>query len=461
MAQPLSFSKVLKPGFIVFGALAIAVPATAYVGGYLTGKTVPQPPAEVDAQIEPAALVNADVRWEAANDPQPPSPITRTVAVEKGDNLMGVLTRAGAEPNAAYAAIQSLGKTYDPRRDLSVGDELEITFGPGGAAASRDSGDAPSYVLSHLNLPLTYNRRVEVRLNDDGGFVAKEVERSLEQETVTAAGTIDNSLFVDASAAGIPPTVLAELIRIFSFDVDFQRDIWPGDKFELMYEQYRDDKGEVVHEGNIQYAKLTLRNTELPLYRYTTSAGTLDYFNTKGQSVRKTLMRTPIDGARLSSPFGKRRHPILGYTRMHKGVDFAAPTGTPIYAAGDGTVVKVGRNGGYGNYIRLRHNSTYQTAYAHMSRFARSMHSGTRVRQGQIIGYVGTTGRSTGPHLHYEVIRSGRQINPRSVRIPSGEKLAGAELKKFTAVRDRLDAQYAQLRDTASRVAENAAKQQH
>ncbi len=168
-------------------------------------------------------------------------------------------------------------------------------------------------------------------------------------------------------------------------------------------------------------------------------------------------MRTPIDGARLSSRFGKRRHPILGYTRMHTGTDFAAPTGTPIYAAGDGTVVSAGRNGGYGNYIRIRHNGTYQTAYAHLSRYAKKTRKGARVKQGQIIGYVGSTGRSTGPHLHYEVLKNGRQINPRTVRIPSGEKLKGDELKKFIAARDAVDTQFAELRDASARLAENKA----
>lgn len=224
-----------------------------------------------------------------------------------------------------------------------------------------------------------------------------------------------------------------------------------------MYEQFRGENGDVVHQGNIHYAKLTLRDKGVPLYRYTTTKGNLDYFNAKGESVRKTLMRTPIDGARLSSRFGKRKHPILGYTRMHSGVDFAAPRGTPIYAAGNGTVVQSGRNGGYGNYVRIRHNGTYQTAYAHLSKFARGARRGARVRQGQVIGYVGTTGRSTGPHLHYEVLRNGRQINPRSVRIPSGEKLKGAELKKFLAMRDARDVEFAQLREAAARVAENKA----
>ncbi len=448
----------LKHRTIAIGAiLAVAIPAAAFVGGVLVGQKSVEPPGEAEAHVDSFAQVQSLGRWEAEIDRQPPAPITRVVAVESGDNLMGVLLRAGAERTVAHAAIQSLNGSYDPRRDLNVGDELQITFGPSASSAADD--DTTSYTLARLTLPVSYDRQIDVSRDGNGGFIANEIERQLEREVVQASGKIDSSLFVAATDAGLPPRVLAELIRIYSFDVDFQRDIWQGDRFELMYERFRGENGDVVHQGDIHYAKLTLRNTELPLYRYTTTKGNLDYFNAKGQSVRKTLMRTPIDGARLSSRFGKRRHPILGYTRMHAGVDFAAPTGTPIYAAGNGTIVQAGRNGGYGKYIRIRHNGTFQTAYAHLSRYARGMRKGRRVKQGQVIGYVGSTGRSTGPHLHYEVLRNGRQINPRSVRIPSGEKLKGAELEKFAAVREARDAEFAQLREAATRLAENKADQ--
>jgi murein DD-endopeptidase MepM/ murein hydrolase activator NlpD len=457
MAQKFKFVWPPTPRTIAIGAvIAVAVPVAAFVGGFIAGQGTPVPPSEVDAQIDALATVKTTARWEAETDSQPPVPITRVVAVENGDNLMGVLLRAGAERTVAYAAIQSLKGNYDPRRDLSVGDELQITFGPGD---SGDAGAAPgtAYSLAGLTIPVSYDRRIDVSRNDEGGFVANEVERQLEREIVQVSGKIDSSLSVDAAAAGLPARVLAELIRIYSFDVDFQRDIWQGDRFELMYEQFRGENGDVVHQGDIHYAKLTLRTTDLQLYQYTTTKGNLDYFNAKGESVRKTLMRTPIDGARLSSRFGKRKHPILGYTRMHTGTDFAAPRGTPIYAAGNGTVVQAGRNGGYGTYARIRHNGTYQTAYAHMSRLAKKTRKGARVKQGQVIGYVGTTGQSTGPHLHYEVLRNGRQINPRSVRIPSGEKLKGDELKKFIALRDTRDSEFARLRDAAVRLAENKA----
>ncbi len=454
MGREFKFGWLSKPRMIAIGgALAVALPALAFVGGFLAGHNAAGPPGEVDAQIDALAHVQSTAKWEAEADRQPPAPITRVVAVDSGDNLMGVLLRAGAERTVAYAAIQSLKGKYDQRRDLNVGDELLITFGPGETGSAPDA----AYILAGLTIPVSYDRQIDVRRNGEGGFVAREVERQIEREIVQVSGKIDTSLSVDADLAGLPLRVLAELIRIYSFDVDFQRDLWRGDRFEVMYEQFRGENGDVVHEGDIHYAKLTLRNSELQLYRYTTTKGNLDYFNAKGESVRKTLMRTPIDGARLSSRFGKRRHPILGYTRMHTGTDFAAPRGTPVYAAGNGTVIRAGRNGGYGKYIRIRHNGTFQTAYAHLSGYAKKTRRGARVKQGQIIGYVGSTGRSTGPHLHYEVLRNGRPINPRSVRIPSGEKLKGAELKKFIALRDTRDTEFARLREAAVRLAENKA----
>jgi murein DD-endopeptidase MepM/ murein hydrolase activator NlpD len=244
------------------------------------------------------------------------------------------------------------------------------------------------------------------------------------------------------------------MIRIFSFDVDFQRELQPGDSFEVLYEALFEDDGSLAKTDGVLYASLTLSGERLDMYNFTPQSGHDDFFDRKGQSVRKTLMRTPIDGARLSSRFGMRKHPVLGYTRQHKGVDFAAPRGTPIYAAGDGVIESAGRNGGYGKYLRIRHNSTYKTAYGHMTRIAKGMRRGKRVRQGQIIGYVGSTGRSTGPHLHYEVLRGGRQVNPLKIKLPSGEKLKAADLASFQRHRAGIDAQRRRVRDTNAMIAQ-------
>jgi murein DD-endopeptidase MepM/ murein hydrolase activator NlpD len=424
-------------------ALVVALPVAAYLAGALFG--APHTPEIIP---ESAAATPPIPPVPVATAPERPQPIMHTVEIASGDNLMDVLVKAGAERFEAHGAIRSLDGVYNPRRDLRVGDELQITLGPADAAPDPETegatGDA-GYVLSGLRLPVSYDREVEVARESDGGFIAREVVLPLETELVRVSGTIDSSLYVNGLDAGIPISVLVELIRIYSFDVDFQRDIWQGDAFEIMFERQRNEAGEVVNNGDIHYAKLTLRNTDLPLYRYETAAGNIDYFNRLGESVRKALMKTPLDGARLSSRFGKRKHPILGYTRLHAGVDFAAPTGTPVYAAGDGSVERASVHGGYGKYIRIRHNGTYSTAYAHLNGYARGIRQGVRVRQGQVIGYVGSTGRSTGPHLHYEILRDGKQINPLGLKLPSGEKLKGDALAQFTTHRDGVDQRFASL----------------
>jgi murein DD-endopeptidase MepM/ murein hydrolase activator NlpD len=248
---------------------------------------------------------------------------------------------------------------------------------------------------------------------------------------------------VSGRRAGIPDRVLLELIRAYSWDVDFQRDIRAGDGFQVMFDKLYDEHANHVHSSTIRFAALTLSGKRHAIYRYTTRDGTDDYFDDQGRSARKALMRTPINGARLSSGFGKRRHPILGYTKMHRGVDFAAARGTPIYAAGNGVVVKSGRNGAYGNYVKIRHNSRYSTAYAHMRRINKNARRGKRVKQGQVIGTVGATGRVTGPHLHYEILVGGRRTNPLKVKMPSGRKLKGRELESFLAARSRTDEAFA------------------
>ncbi len=428
-----------KPGLLAIAAAVIVLPAVAYLAGALNG-TEPAPQMSTTASAATPPAIPA-----LAVEPEPPGPLVHTVEIENGDNLMDVLVKAGAERADAHTAIQSLKGVYDPRRDLRVGDELQITLGPSADSANANPAETPDYKLSSLRLPVTYDREVEVERADGNDFVAREIELPLTTEFVRVSGVIDSSLFVNGRNAGIPISALIELIRIYSFDVDFQRDIWNGDAFEIMFERQRDEDDRVVNNGDIHYAKLTLRGTNLPFYRFETSKGTIDYFNEKGESVRKALMKTPLDGARLSSRFGNRKHPILGYTRLHAGVDFAAPTGTPIYAAGDGTVEVASTNGGYGKYIRIRHNGTYSTAYAHLNGYARGVGSGKRVRQGQVIGYVGTTGRSTGPHLHYEIHRDGKPINPLGLKLPSGEKLKGDRLATFQSLRETVDARFTSL----------------
>jgi murein DD-endopeptidase MepM/ murein hydrolase activator NlpD len=370
-----------------------------------------------------------------------PGPEDRIVTVSRGDTLMGILTGNGVDRGSAHEAVRSLGTVFDVRR-LQIGQDITLTFQPG------SDGDQ----FLGLALRPSPERDVLVKLDDDGGFVAEEAERPLDQRDAYAGATIESSLYEAAVNADMPIDVLMDLVRVFSFDVDFQRDVQPGDRFEVLYDRYDDEFGEPVRNGEIRYAAMTLSGKTQSFYRFTPSSGLTDYFGPNGHSVRKTLMRTPIDGARLSSGFGKRKHPILGYTKMHKGSDFAAPTGTPIMAAGDGVVEVAGRNGAYGNYVRIRHNSEIKTAYAHASRFGKGIRPGARVRQGQIVAYVGTTGRSTGPHLHYEVLLGGRQVNPMSVKLPAGEQLAGKDLKKLQALIPNVDLRVAAARDASTKV---------
>jgi murein DD-endopeptidase MepM/ murein hydrolase activator NlpD len=352
--------------------------------------------------------------------PSAPATVSTTIAVGRGDTLMKLLTGAGAETADSTEAIAALRTVVDPKR-LRLGQEITLTF------AQADDQQK----LIGVNMAPSAERSVAISRSDAGGFDAKQTVRPLATAVVHAGGTIDSSLFQSAQAAGIPNPVMAEMIRLFSYDVDFQREVQKGDSFELYFEHMRDSNGQAVRSGRILYAAMTLSGHTLKFYRYQPSdEADADYFNASGQSVRKALLRTPVDGAKLTSGFGMRHHPILGFTAMHKGVDFGASYGTPIMAAGDGTVDMAGWNGAYGKYVRIRHNGTYSTAYAHMSAIG-NIHQGQHIRQGEIIGYVGATGRATGPHLHYEVLVNNAQVNPLSVRLPTGRKLEGTELARF------------------------------
>lgn len=378
---------------------------------------------DLDSRINGYAVANLD------------RGINTTVIIERGSTLMEALVDTGGKRSDAHQAIQSVRELFDPRR-LRAGQSVSITL------IGTNSGDAD---IGRISLALSADSRLDVVRLKDGRFVSGFVNRELVLDHRRVEGTIQSSLYDAVLGAGVPHAVLMDLIRVYSFDIDFQRDIQRGDRFEIMYEMFTDDTGTSVKPGDILFARMNVSDVDKPLYRFETENGRVDYFDAKGQSSRKALMRTPIDGARLSSGFGMRKHPILRYSKMHKGLDFAAPRGTPIYAAGDGVIERASRHGAYGNYIRIRHNSEYATAYAHMTGFAKGMYPGKRVQQGQTIGYVGTTGRSTGPHLHYEVLRGSKQVNPLSVKLPTGAKLTTADLKGFARTRDSAIALFSEL----------------
>jgi len=391
------------------------------------------PPA-VGNRVKARAAAPRDAGTEGA---KAPGDIMRTVRARPGDTFMKVLRRAGASRADAHDAITAMRAVFKPRR-LKPGLRIAIRL-----RAAAEAAKEPR--LMGLTFEDGIARGITVHRGTGGAFTATAADRKLFRKLARVSGTIRSSLYRSAIAAGLAPPTLARLIHLYSWDVDFQRDIQPGDSFDVVIERLFDAAGVPRGTGAIVYARLTLSGLAYPLYRFNSGNGRFEYFDPKGRSAQKALMKTPIDGARLSSGYGKRRHPILGYTRMHRGVDFAAPRGTPIFAAGDGTIASIGRNGAYGRYIRIRHNARYATAYGHLHRYARELRRGRRVRQGQVIGYVGSSGRSTGLHLHYEILVDGRRKSPMRLRLPSGRLLTGAARRRFDATRAGLDRRIAGL----------------
>ncbi len=293
-----------------------------------------------------------------------------------------------------------------------------------------------------IEFKIEINKKKEIHFIRDivnNNYSSKILEKELTKVIAYKESKITNSLYQAALSLKIKPNIIIEFARLYGFQVDFQRDIWKDDSFQIIYEEFLNTDGKIVETGNIIFANLNLQNQDLKLYRHEYQKNKIDYFDENGKSMRKTLMKTPINGARLSSSFGKRKHPILGFTKMHTGTDFAAPTGTPILASGDGLVVRAQWCGGGGNCVKIKHNRVYQTVYAHMSKFGRGIMKGARVKQGQIIGYVGSTGLSTGPHLHYEVIENGRKINSQKLKLPSGKILKGDQRKDFEVNKIKID----------------------
>ena len=307
----------------------------------------------------------------------------------------------------------------------------------------RRSADKEDMEVLKVEYPISKTTYVNIDKGSSGLEITKNVTQ-LFKKRIVVDGKISNNLYSSAIKAKMEPNIIIEFARIFGFEVDFQRDIRKGDEFEVMYEKYVDDTNKFIQTGKILYAYLNVNNQKIKLYRFEDKKD-FDFYDEKGKSISKALMKTPINGARLSSPFGLRKHPILGFTKHHNGTDFAAPTGTPIMASGNGTVIKAGWCGNGGNCVRIRHNSSYTTGYGHLSKFATK--TGRRVRQGQVIGYVGNTGMSTGPHLHYTVKYNGKFINSQKLKLPSGKILKGEERKLFEIERIKLDVEVAELRN--------------
>jgi murein DD-endopeptidase MepM/ murein hydrolase activator NlpD len=369
---------------------------------------------------------------------------TRTLTLDAGDTLTAALQDSGVSANDAAAAMAALAKVYNPR-NLRAGLVFDLVLTTPKPSADTDAETAVQ--LTSLKFSPTIEHDITVTRTADGSFSANDAVIQLSAQVHRAGTTIDSSLYLSAMQAGIPADVVVEMIRMFSYKVDFQRDIHPGDSFEVFYDYYYTPQGQPARVGNITYARMRLGGSDISLYRFQPNPNApADYYDAKGQSAKGMLMKTPVDGARITSGFGMRFHPVLGYTRMHKGIDFGVPIGTPVMAAGSGTVKIAGWMNGYGNFILVDHGNGYSTGYGHLSRIAAGIRPGAHVRQAQVIARSGMTGIATGPHLHYEIRVNGSQVNPLRVRVANGRKLSGPDLRKYLETRQHIDATIAATR---------------
>jgi murein DD-endopeptidase MepM/ murein hydrolase activator NlpD len=384
--------------------------------------------AAIDTTPDPRLVVAS---FTSADDAANLSSEMKRVSVLRNETLSGVLDRLGAPREEANGAVFAASQLTD-LRGMRPGDDV---------TAWLETGTDGIVRLMGVSLRPEAETQVLVSRGLDGSWTSHELKAKLSPGISYVAGDVDQSIYQTATGLGAGDQQIVDYADIFGYDIDFQREVRTGDRFGMLYETFEDERGQQVKTGAVLMATMDGAALSKTFYRYTPSDdGVVDYFDETGQSAKKFLMKTPINGARLSSSFGNRKHPVLGYTKLHKGTDFAAPTGTPIYAAGNGKMTTYGPNGTYGNFAKIEHANGYTTAYAHMSRFAKGVSRGSFVKQGQVIGYVGTTGRSTGPHLHYEVYVNSKPVNAMTLKLPTGRKLGGEQLQTFLAEKARIEA---------------------
>ncbi|MFN3815848.1 peptidoglycan DD-metalloendopeptidase family protein [Brevundimonas sp.] len=423
---------------------ASAAVAVALLAGKLyqpvTAAEVPPLTAEQIAALEIQAFASAGA---PAGMSQPEAV---QVQIQRGETLEQAMLRTGIGADEARAIVRTLGNAYDVV-NIRAGQRFETAI----SRPRAGRGDARLIGLTVRTGPAT---QLTVSRSFDGALRLRELEEQVSNETTVATGEIHGSLSASAGRLGANSRIVAQAVRLFSHKIDFSRDIKAGDSFTLVFDRTVTESGRTVDTGELLFAEIKGQ----VFYRFQPQGSNeAKYFDADGKNIRGFLLRTPVDGARISSNYGVRRHPISGYQRMHQGMDFAAPTGTPVFAASDGVVVEARRWGGYGNWVRIRHSNGWETGYAHLSRFGRGLRPGQRVSQGDVIAYVGSTGASTGPHLHYEVWRNGARVNPTGAQIPSGSELAGAELAAFHAERRRIDALIAARRSGGAAPTQQAA----
>ena len=354
--------------------------------------------------------------------------------LQEGETFTGALKQADLQDEEINDVINIISKKIDLRK-LKVGTLIE-TY-------TKSVNDKK--IINEIIIYPDIEKKIYVK-KVNNKFVAGEDKKKLFSKLKLYEVEIHNSIYESLKNIDTPDEIIMEFVQLYSFDIDFQRDIRKGNKIKIFFEIYTDSQNNYIKSGNINFSEIILNDESYELYRFQSEGDEfVEYFNSDGKSATKALMKTPINGARLSSGFGMRKHPILGYNKKHQGVDFAAPTGTPIMAAGTGHIEFVGNNGGAGKYIRIKHLNGYKTSYSHLSKYASGIQKNVKVRQGQVIGYVGNTGLSTGPHLHYEVIFNGKRINPMKMKLPSGKQLKDKNLEIFLAEKERINAEVSEL----------------
>lgn len=413
-------SAVIFCASVLFHETALPTKNTAAVQK-IAAKAEPIPVPAAATVKNPSAALQQFAKYFSTT---PENLYEQKLTVRSGDTLIALLQSQNVATEDAHVAVKALKDVWDPK-NLKLDQEIYVI-----KSSLSETTTEEADAIEGIYFRPDPETDVLVYREDDS-FTAEKLGRTLQKTFAYGGSVIDSSLFEAGDDAGVPMGVMIKMIRAFSYDVDFQRDLKNGDKFEIVYEKYIDDKGDAARTGNILYASLLLSGKERRIYGYENQEGEQAFYDRFGMSIKKALLKTPVDNIRMSSGFGMRFHPILGYSKMHKGVDFAASIGTPIHAAGNGIIAEVGPNGAYGNYVKIRHNSEFATAYAHLNAFRKGIKEGVRVKQGEVIGYVGTTGRSTGPHLHYEVLVKGEQVNPSSLKLPTAEQLVGKELVAF------------------------------
>jgi murein DD-endopeptidase MepM/ murein hydrolase activator NlpD len=382
--------------------------------------------------LDPAAIEALQTEAFAQSSAQPgfAQPVNIAVEVQPGETFEGAVRRVGIAPDEAHQAVDALAKAFD-----TVNIKAGMAFD---AAVARPRGHSGPLRLIGLSMRTGPATAITLSRTFDGALRLRELAEAVHDDTTVAQGSMQGSLYESAQASGATPQITAEVVKLFSHKLDFSRDIHPGDQFRMVFDRKVTDSGRTVESGDLLYAEIGAKGQVTRFYRYlATGASDPEYFDENGKNIKSMLLQTPVDGARITSGFGMRVHPLLGYTRMHQGIDFGVPSGTPVYAAGDGVVEEARWAGGYGRWLKLRHSDGWETGYGHLSGWA--VRPGQYVRQGQVVAYSGSTGESTGPHLHYEVIKNGQKINPKGAKVPSGTELAGRDLTTFKAERAHID----------------------